>query len=434
MVFQQRNGRVDRYGQTQVPRIGYLLTEPHHERIRGDLRILEILIEKDEQAARNIGDPSAFMGLYDEELEVARVAEVIENNTTAEAFAAQLADVDVDPFEALWSAAAAAIAERSHAASLTAAPSADMATAPTAVLPSLFADNYRYMRDALRWLRDRAPQPIESQIELQFDDAKRTLSLQPNADLARLLDRELAPEMRPRDNQYALCADPALVAAAIDTARDGNDWPQVHYLWPLHPIAQWLDYKLLALFGRQRAPVVRVGQGIAVGEAIVLVLAQVPNRRGQPMLTRWVGIRVDAAGRPQPQTVLTLEEVIELTGLGSAPLANDGRPLDIAPIQAALPAVIQVAERHMKPIKLAFDADCKQRLDCELAKLKTQQGRHFEQLELDFSTGLAQVNAARKRQKEAATADLFAQYQDWIRQTLELDDRAQFTVVAVLIA
>lgn len=437
MVFQQRNGRVDRYGQTQVPRIGYLLTVPHHERIRGDLRILEILIEKDEQAARNIGDPSAFMGLYDEELEVARVAEVIENNTTAEAFAAQLADGDVDPFEALWSAAADAIADSSHAASLTAAPSADMTTAPTAVLPSLFADDYRYMRDALRRLRERtprerAPQPIESQIEFQFDDAKRTLSLQPNADLARLLDRELAPEMRPWDNQYALCADPALVAAAIDTARDGNDWPQVHYLWPLHPIAQWLDYKLLALFGRQRAPVARVSQGLTAGKAIVLVLAQVPNRRGQPMLTRWLGIRVDAGS--QPQAVLTLEQVLDLTGLGSTPLANDGRPLDIAPIQAALPAVIQVAERHLKPIKQAFDADCKQRLDGELAKLKTQQGRHFEQLELDFSAGLGQVNAVRKRQKEAATADLFAQYQDWIRQTLELDDRAQFTVVAVLIA
>ncbi|WP_295577498.1 DEAD/DEAH box helicase [uncultured Lamprocystis sp.] len=425
MVFQQRNGRVDRYGQTQVPRIGYLLTEPHHERIRGDLRILEILIEKDEQAARNIGDPSAFMGLYDEDLEIARVAEVIENNSTAEAFAAQLADGDVDPFEALWSAAADAVADSAHATSLATAP----VTAPTARLPSLFADDYRYMRDALRRLRELAPR---DHVAVQFDDAKRTLSLQPNADLARLLERELAPEMRPRDNQYALCADPALVAAAIDTARDGNDWPQVHYLWPLHPIAQWLDYKLLALFGRQRAPVARVSHGIAAGEAIVLVLAQVPNRRGQPMLTRWLGIRVAACS--QPQAVLTLEQVLDLTGLGSAPLANDGRPLDIAPIQAALPAVIQVAERHLKPIKQAFDADCKLRLDCELAKLQTQQGRHFEQLELDFSSGLGQVNAARKRRKEAATADLFAQYQDWIRQTLELDDRPQFTVVAALVA
>ena len=36
--------------------------------------------------------------------------------------------------------------------------------------------------------------------------------------------------------------------------------------------------------------------------------------------------------------------------------------------------------------------------------------------------------------KEEATTDLFGQYQDWIRQTLELDDRPQYTIVAVLTA
>ena len=67
MVFQQRNGRVDRYGQKSTPLIAYLLNQTAHPKIKGDLRILEILTEKDEQAAKNIGDPSIFMGLYDED-------------------------------------------------------------------------------------------------------------------------------------------------------------------------------------------------------------------------------------------------------------------------------------------------------------------------------------------------------------------------------
>ena len=58
MVFQQRNGRVDRYGQERTPHIVYLVTESANETIRGDTRILEVLAEKDEQAHRNIGDPS----------------------------------------------------------------------------------------------------------------------------------------------------------------------------------------------------------------------------------------------------------------------------------------------------------------------------------------------------------------------------------------
>ena len=41
MVFQQRNGRIDRYGQEREPHIAYLSTTSVNEEIRGDARILE---------------------------------------------------------------------------------------------------------------------------------------------------------------------------------------------------------------------------------------------------------------------------------------------------------------------------------------------------------------------------------------------------------
>ena len=58
MVFQQRNGRVDRYGQTKKPDIRYLMIESKNDRIKGDVRIMEILVTKEEQAYKNIGDPA----------------------------------------------------------------------------------------------------------------------------------------------------------------------------------------------------------------------------------------------------------------------------------------------------------------------------------------------------------------------------------------
>lgn len=439
MVFQQRNGRVDRYGQLRAPRIGYLLTEPRHARIRGDLRYLEILIDKDEQAARNIGDPSAFMGLYDEDLEVAHVANAMQANTTAEAFAAQLAQGDVDPFEALWAAAQTSAAPTVHDATLSdvlgkpgiTAPSYSSAptTAPTATLPSLFDDDYRYVRDALNWLRHEAPR---SHHPVQSDDATRTLSFQPSADLTSLLRRELASEMWPADNQFALSADQALVQTAIAQARDSNTWPQLHYLWPLHPIVQWLDLKLMGLFKRLSAPVVRVAQGVQPGAAIVLVLAQTPNRRGQTMLTHWLGVPVNAEGTPGD--VLGLPAVLQTTGLADTPLANDGQPVGVAHIQAALPAVVAKAQAHLQPLKQAFDADCRARMGRELDKLQALQRKHLVQLELDFARGIEQVNATRRKQRESETIDLFQSTHQWIRDTLELDDRAQLTIVAVLAA
>ena len=64
MVFQQRNGRIDRYGQECQPHIAYLYTEPEHPKVRGDLRILELLMEKDETGGeehwRSIGFPWRF--------------------------------------------------------------------------------------------------------------------------------------------------------------------------------------------------------------------------------------------------------------------------------------------------------------------------------------------------------------------------------------
>lgn len=64
MVFQQRNGRVDRYGQKVSPDIRYMVTRSTNEEIRGDMRILQVLIRKEAEANKNIGDVGALMNLY----------------------------------------------------------------------------------------------------------------------------------------------------------------------------------------------------------------------------------------------------------------------------------------------------------------------------------------------------------------------------------
>jgi len=90
MVFQQRNGRIDRYGQKCQPQIIYLFTETENKRIRGDLRILEILQQKDEQAYLNLGDPSAFLNVYDPEKEAEKVADFMADGLAPEEVDARL--------------------------------------------------------------------------------------------------------------------------------------------------------------------------------------------------------------------------------------------------------------------------------------------------------------------------------------------------------
>ncbi len=90
MVFQQRNGRVDRYGQKHQPQIVYLFTETVNERVKGDWRILEILERKDEQANLNLGDPSAFLNVYDPDKEVEKVSGFMADGLTPEQVEATL--------------------------------------------------------------------------------------------------------------------------------------------------------------------------------------------------------------------------------------------------------------------------------------------------------------------------------------------------------
>ena len=86
MVFQQRNGRIDRYGQEKTPYILYLVNQSENTKIKGDMRILELLIRKDEEAVKNIGDPSALMGVYDIDGEEKITADAIEQGKSEAEF------------------------------------------------------------------------------------------------------------------------------------------------------------------------------------------------------------------------------------------------------------------------------------------------------------------------------------------------------------
>jgi hypothetical protein len=114
-------------------------------------------------------------------------------------------------------------------------------------------------------------------------------------------------------------------------------------------------------------------------------------------------------------------------------LANDGQAVPLGHIQAALPGG---ADRRAPP--QTHQASLRRRLPGapgpRAGQAQDLEAQALCQLELDFAKGIEQVNAARRKQRENDTADLFKNYQQWIKDTLELDDRAQITIVAVLAA
>jgi len=151
MTFQQRNGRIDRYGQERRPQIRYLRTMPATPRVQGDVRVLEVLIRKDQQATENIGDPSAFIGTSDVAEQEEVTADAINRAIDAERFEAELdarrTKAQFDPVAALLGGNADDLAE---AAPLT----REINDVVVSNRPPLFDDDYDYFEAALRRFQD----------------------------------------------------------------------------------------------------------------------------------------------------------------------------------------------------------------------------------------------------------------------------------------
>jgi superfamily II DNA or RNA helicase len=420
MVFQQRNGRIDRYGQAQAPLIAYLTTDTRNTRIRGDVRILEILIEKDEQAARNIGDPSIFMGLYDAEQETRRVAQAMEQCQSPATFAATLADPDqaLDWLDALMAGATPESAQPGPAVQIN-------------TTPAIFENDFAYVKAGLDCLRQRG----DLERGPQLSDPHLTVQFQPEGELADVLQHQLSPEMRPEDNVYSLTADRQAILRDIQAARESDRWPHQQLLWPLHPVLQWLDLKMVSLFGRQRAPVIRVPRGVAADEALVLIAALIPNRRGQPVLNDWFAVRIGLDG--QVKDHLDLTTLKTQTGFGQVDLPNAAVPFDATRLQLVLRPALDHARQVMDRQYRAFNSEAGARAQQELARLDRLREQHQQQLNLTFREGedaLAHLRVARREAEAREINERFQALRKWVSDTLELDARAQLSVVAVFLA
>jgi superfamily II DNA or RNA helicase len=447
MVFQQRNGRVDRYGQRHQPLITYLFTETTVERIKGDLRILEILQTKDEQANKNLGDPASFLHVYDPDREAAKVEEAMAEHVAPEAFEKKLdenaARAEEAPEEGGEDEGSggewlmALFSGGTETPDKTPPPSTSFIAEP----PSLFGDDrshgdFLFAKTALEQLSN--PVPFA---QFSLDEAHRTVSLTAPRDLQARLKLAMPVEARAKDHRYTLTTSRNDMADAIERARqtkkrkkednqqDNHDetWPAIHYLWPQHPIMEWLTERVLTAFGRHRAPVIRLPQ-LAEGEQAFILLSLIPNRKGQPLLIEW---RV-AVLQQGEWKLESFPDFAARAGLQAGKLPNSGKAIDTTTLQQNLPAAVTAMRRFMVERQKTFAADMNARLEKTLADLSRLQGHQEEQLELRFAkSGLAEnLKRGQREQRTQHIRKVFDEYRDWVRDTMTTEPEPFIQVLA----
>ena len=424
MVFQQRNGRVDRYGQAHQPRIVYLFTETAVERIKGDMRILEILQNKDEQANKNLGDPASFLHVFDPEKEAAKVADIMAAGTSPEQFEAQIDAAQAssdrstngagdDDGDWLLKLFAQTQAEGKGADALQ--PSTGFIREGLSLFGNAELNgDYAFAKTALQQLS--LPTPIS---DFTCDDASQTITLTAPRDLQERLRVTLPLEVRDGNHRYALCAHKARIAEAIELARqakaEDESWPQLHYLWPQHPIMDWLSDRVLTAFGRHRAPIIQCPQ-LTDGEQAIMLMGLIPNRKGQPLLIEWqVAVFGNGAW-----TLQSFPDFAARTKLKAHSLANPNQVIDAATLRTNLPGAVAAMQRHMITLQESFSAQMTQRLSGTLADLERLQGKQIEQLELRLAANrqVEQFKRTRREQRTQQIRKVFDEYRQWVKDTM----------------
>lgn len=440
MTFQQRNGRVDRYGQKHQPHIVYLFTESVTETIRGDWRILEILERKDEQANFNLGDPSAFLSVYDADKEVEKVSDYMASGCLPEQVEAALDQAAAAKGQDEGANAADYLLElfgggMDEEADRAAAPPSGNSLAQIDEPASLFDSDYHYTKAALTQLNQG-----DTLCQWSSLDAERLITLTAPLDLQERL-RQLPREAQAENDYYALTADRERMAQAIETARQARaeeeTWPKLHYLWPQHPIMEWLGDRVLTHFGRHCAPLLQ-SVHLPPGEQAFVVMGLVPNRKGQPLLVAWqvAHRRVDATGQEGDFTLEAFDTFAARAGLKAGKLPNRGLVAEASPamrsMQAALPKAVATMRAHMVAQQAAFSASLTERLHSTLDELARLQSRQVEQLTLDLAGQMETVQRGRFEHRKQQINRVFDDYRQWVNDTLTTEPQPWIQVLAAV--
>jgi hypothetical protein len=410
ITLEQRNGRIDRFGQQHRPELTYLLTIPGDPGLKGDLRVLERLIEKEDQAQRNIGDVAWLMGLHDAGREEERIAEAVEGAASPEAVIPDAVDPDED-FFAMFDAAG----EHGGPATVVDAPL------------RLYRDDLEYAGDALRTVLGEDFDALVTGLP-----DRQGFTLAPPDDLRRRLAL-LPPELQPdRAAGFDLTIDRQLVMDSLDAARDREGaWPEWQLFWELHPIARWLDDRVLTAFGRHEAPVVTIPRGLRPHERVVVVQGLLSNRRGQPVLADTFGIRFLNGAASGEDTIPTLLSRTHLDEELANPGATD---LDLDELRPLLAPAVEHARRYFDRLRGLRAQTISAPLRDDLRRLVRWRDARVAAIDAQLGApGMSKTARKQLEERRREAERLHTERANWIEDGMRTIDEPYIRILAVLV-
>lgn len=384
----QRNGRIDRFGQTKKPVLRYLMLQTNQEQLKGDGAIFEKLINKVEEINRSTRQGETVLKLYDPEAEERYIAEagLLAGNLKVLETAATTAASEAKDLESILATANPAHHEdylkfllgETETPQATISPNEQITETSRLRLyddKKFFLEGYRYLSES-------------NKDYLATDEAGKLILFTAPGDLRRRLgapdergdvifgSTAIPSEAWPGNNEFRLTDDTEQVQLAIKAARNTSGyWSKELLCTDQHPILRWVGERLLMQMRRGECPLI-ISRNLDSGELCFCFIGQVSSRAGAPLVVDAHAISFRKGGTFQHRS---LREALDAAGFER--LVNEGKTGNVEAARLLVPAAVEASLKHMKALREKREVELIPLLRSEERRLRHWENKRREILE-----------------------------------------------------
>ena len=298
ITLEQRNGRIDRYGQTQTPYIYYLIARSQQANVRSDVAVIEKLMVKEEEVHKTLGDAQSVMSLYSAEKEENAVTKAVKQSNSE--FMEQEEQTQTQQ------------TRRKRGGFFSLGKNTTPATEHKQLLEpqlSLYKDDMQFYKDLFAQLEYKGS-IVHGEVTV-VDAEKPYIEVAASQELKDVL-YDLPREAWPTDRTFRLCNDKDAVMQSISDSRkqQNAEWARMQALYDLHPIIQYMLTKLSASVPKEQAFVVKHSM-FPQNTAYFLMYGSVANGKGQNLLSKFFLVTMNIQQGTQCEKPLSLADFLE---------------------------------------------------------------------------------------------------------------------------